>query len=34
MKAMEVKIMEKYHPKHLIENLKDNADLDEVLEKW
>ena len=31
---MEVRIMEKYHPKYLEENLKDESDLDEVLDKW
>jgi len=34
IKTMEVKIMEKYHPKYLEENLNEDTDLDEFLEKW
>ena len=33
-KSKEKKIMEKYHPKYLWENLEENTDLDEFLEKW
>ena len=27
-------IMDKYHPKYLLENLKENTDLDEILNNW
>jgi Leucine-rich repeat (LRR) protein len=33
-KSREKKIMEKYHPKYLLENLEENADLDEFLNNW
>jgi hypothetical protein len=33
-KSKEKKIMEKYHPKYLWENLEEKTDLDEFLEKW
>ena len=33
-KSREKQIMEKYHPKYLLENLDDNADLDEFLNNW
>ena len=33
-KSREKKIMEKYHPNYLLDNLEENTDLDEVLNKW
>jgi len=33
-KSKEKKIIEKYHPKYLLENLEDNTDLDEFLNNW
>jgi len=33
-KSREIKIMEKYHPKYLWENLEEKTDLDEFMEKW
>ena len=33
-KSREKKIMEKYHPKYLLENLEENTDLDEFLNNW
>jgi len=33
-KSREKKIMEKYHPNNLWNNLEENTDLDEFLEKW
>lgn len=33
-KSRERKIMEKYHPKYLLDNLKENTDLDEFLNNW
>jgi hypothetical protein len=33
-KSKEKQIIEKYHPKYLLENLEENTDLDEFLEKW
>ena len=33
-KSREKKIMEKYHPNYLLENLEENADLDEFLNNW
>jgi len=33
-KSREKQIMEKYHPKYLLDNLEENADLDEFLNNW
>ena len=33
-KSREKKIMEKYHPNYLLENLDEDADLDEILNNW
>ena len=33
-KSREKQIMEKYHPKYLLENLQENTDLDEFLNNW
>ena len=33
-KSKEKEIMDKYHPKYLLENLKENTDLDEFLNNW
>ena len=33
-KVREKHIMDKYHPKYLLENLKENTDLDEFLNNW
>lgn len=33
-KSREKQIMEKYHPKYLLENLEENTDLDEFLNNW
>jgi Leucine-rich repeat (LRR) protein len=33
-KIREKKIMDRYHPIYILENLKENTDLDEFLEKW
>jgi hypothetical protein len=33
-KSREKKIMEKYHPNYLLENLQENTDLDEFLNNW
>ena len=33
-KSREKQIIEKYHPKYLLENLEENTDLDEFLENW
>ena len=33
-KSREKKIMDKYHPNYLLENLEDNTDLDELLNNW
>ena len=33
-KSREKKIIEKYHPKYLLEYLEDNTDLDEFLNNW
>ena len=33
-KVREKHIMDKYHPKYLLENLKENTDLDEILNNW
>ena len=33
-KSKEKEIMEKYHPKYLLENLKEDTDLDEFLNNW
>ena len=33
-KSREKKIMEKYHPNYLLENLEEDADLDEFLNNW
>ncbi len=33
-KVREKHIMDKYHPKYLLENLKEETDLDEFLNNW
>lgn len=33
-KSREKKIMEKYHPKYILDNLKEDADLDDFLNNW
>jgi hypothetical protein len=33
-KVMEPKIMKKYHPSYLLENLHEDTDLDELLDNW
>ena len=33
-KCKKNQIMEKYHPKYLLDNLEENTDLDEFLENW
>jgi hypothetical protein len=34
VKIREPKIIKKYHPSYLLENLNENTDLDDLLENW